>query len=309
MPPLPRTGRVSTRIRRTSHRQGPRAPLWLVERMVVAAVLLVTAYTDRLMRALRPLLEARYGKRHDSLVHDAISIPPEVFGAAVDPDHVPTLAEIFRLLDDIAQAPMSRQFLERMFKLVDNQALDDLQRVVPITLAEVLPGANEMREAWIDRNTSLIRLEERAQQEVRAIIEAPIVEGVRVEEITALIQERMGVVRSRAELIARDQTLKVYGSIQEARQTEAGIVEYTWSTSLDERVRHRHSELEGTTQRWDSPPVVDPRTGRRGHPGSGDYNCRCCALPILPTGDDELAPDSETRPSVRFAARAAENDT
>jgi SPP1 gp7 family putative phage head morphogenesis protein len=285
---------------------GPRAPVWLVERMVVAAIGMVNAYTDRLMRALGPLLEARYGKRHDSviplLLRDAISIPPEVFAA----EHVPTLAEIFRLLDDIAAAPMSRQFLERMFRLVDNQALEDLQRVVPVSLAEVLPGGTQMREAWIERNTLLIRLEERAQQEVRAIIEAPIVEGVRVEEIAKQIEERMGVVRSRAELIARDQTLKVYGSIQEARQTDAGIVEYIWSTSQDERVRHRHSELEGTTQRWDSPPIVDKRTGRREHPGL-DFQCRCSAIPVLPTGDEP--PDSETRPSVRFAARAAENDT
>jgi SPP1 gp7 family putative phage head morphogenesis protein len=286
---------------------GPRAPVWLVERMVVAAIGMVQAYTDRLMRALGPLLQARYGgQRRDSviplLLHDAISIPPEVFAA----EHVPTLAEIFRLLDDIAAAPMSRQFLERMFRLVDQQALDDLQRVVPVALSEVLPGATQMREAWIDRNTSLIRLEERAQQEVRAIIEAPIVTGTRVEEITARIEERMGVVRSRAELIARDQTLKLYGNVQEARQTDAGIVEYTWSGSLDERERPEHLALEGTTQRWDSPPIVDRRTGRREHPG-GDYQCRCAAIPILPTGDEP--PDSETRPSVRFAARAAENDT
>lgn len=32
--------------------------------------------------------------------------------------------------------------------------------------------------------------------------------------------------------------------------------------------------------RWDNPPVVDEKTGRRCHPGK-DYQCRCCALPVF----------------------------
>lgn len=287
------TPRVSTRVRRTSHRQGPRAPEHLVERMVVAATGMVNAYTDRLMRALGPLLEARYGKPEP--------VPRRQDAATERPGAGGTVGGSSAALDDIFQqvqeGELSHGFLERMFHMVDRQAADDLGRVVPVSLGDVLPHAAQMKAAWIDKNTSLIRLEERAQKEVRAIITAPITEGVRVEEIRKQIEERMGVVRSRAELIARDQTLKLYGQVQEERQTEAGVVEYTWSTSQDERVRHRHSELEGTTQRWDSPPVVDKRTGRREHPG-GDFQCRCSAIPVLP--DDE-APISESRPSVRPA--------
>jgi SPP1 gp7 family putative phage head morphogenesis protein len=274
---------------------GPRAPVWLVERMVVAAIGLVQAYTDRLMRALGPLLEARYGPSNRA--------PPERQDAATER---PGAGGSASALDDIfarvQEGELSHGFLERMFHMVDRQAAEDLQRVVPVSLGDVLPHATQMREAWIDKNSSLIRLEERAQKEVRAIITAPITEGVRVEEIRAQIQERMGVVRSRAELIARDQTLKLYGQVQEQRQTEAGIVEYTWSTSQDERVRHRHSELEGTTQRWDTPPVVDPRTGRREHPG-GDFSCRCAAIPIL--SGDEPPPESESRPSRRLQVEPA----
>jgi SPP1 gp7 family putative phage head morphogenesis protein len=129
---------------------------------------------------------------------------------------------------------------------------------------------------------------------------------VRVEEIRNRIQARMNVVRSRAELIARDQTLKLYGQIQEERQTQAGIEEYVWSTSLDERVRGNpsgiypkshgnHWKLEGKTFRWDDPPVVDPTTGRKEHPG-GDFQCRCAAIPVL---SDDLEPISEVRVSQR----------
>lgn len=263
--------RVSTRVRRTSPRQGPRAPEHLVERMVVEAILVVTAYTDRLMRALEPLLRERFGQRQDET----------------------SLGEVF---ERVQEGHVSRGFLERMFRLTDQQAANDLSRVVPISPDQTLRGAAEMQERWVERNTELIRLEERARQEVRSIIEGPQREGVRVEEIRAQIQERLGVVRSRAELIARDQTLKLYGQIQEARQTDAGIEEYTWSTSQDERVRSRHSELEGTTQRWDEPPVVDKQSGRRAHPGE-DFQCRCAAIPILPTGElpDEPPPTGRRR--------------
>lgn len=272
--------RTSTRVRRTSARQGPRAPEELVERMVVEAILVVQAYTDRLMRALEPLLQERFGKdRQDAAASLRLDAP--------------SLDEVF---DRVQEGHVSRGFLERMFRLTDQQAANDLSRVVPISPDQTLRGAAEMQSRWIDRNVSLIQLEDRARAEVKSIIEAPLAEGLRVEQVRARIEERLGVVRSRAELIARDQTLKLYGQIQEARQTDAGIEEYTWSTSHDERVRSRHAELEGTTQRWDAPPVVDRATGRRAHPGE-DFQCRCAAIPILPTGE---LPEGGDRPPRRM---------
>lgn len=256
------TPRVSTRVRRTSPRQGPRAPMHLVERMQVAVIGLVNAYVDRLMREIEPALRARF---------DAEPFPVGPVGG---------------------QVALGHQFLETMFRLVDRQAAEDLGRVIPISTSSVLPRARKLEHQWIENNTELIRLEERARAEIRKVIEGPLREGIRVEEVRARIEERLGVVRSRAEFIARDQTLKLYGQIQQARQTAAGIEEYTWSTSEDERVRPDHAELEGTAQRWDDPPVVDDRTGRKAHPG-GDFNCRCAAIPILP---DEGLEEQENPP-------------
>jgi SPP1 gp7 family putative phage head morphogenesis protein len=261
--PVRRSSRVSTRIRRTSPRQGPRAPLYLVNRMVQAVTLVVNTFIDRLMRALKPELRRRFDAQGSFEV-------PDVSGH---------------------DAP-SELFLEQTFRAVDSQAAQDLGRVTGIPTTRVLPRAKQLERAWIRNNTELIQLPERARAEVRGVIEGPLKAGIRVEEVRAKLEERLGVVRSRAELIARDQTLKLYGQIQEARQTDAGIEEYTWSTSEDERVRSRHQALDGTTQRWDSPPIVDERTGRRAHPG-GDFQCRCSAVPVLPS---EGIPESEDRP-------------
>jgi SPP1 gp7 family putative phage head morphogenesis protein len=233
--------------------------------MVLATTLAVTSYIDRLLRALEPELQRRFGARTDA------SDVPDVPGSE----------------------GLSATFLAQTFRAVDNQAASDLGRVTGIPTTRVLPRAKQLERAWIRNNTELIQLPERARAEVRGVIEGPLKAGIRVEDVRAKLEERLGVVRSRAELIARDQTLKLYGQIQEARQTDAGIEEYTWSTSEDERVRSRHQALDGTTQRWDSPPIVDERTGRRAHPG-GDFQCRCSAIPILPSSgiEEGSAPES-----------------
>jgi len=110
--------------------------------------------------------------------------------------------------------------------------------------------------------------------QVEEIFSDPSNFGLRVEELQAMLLERADVSVSRAELIARDQTLKLLGQINEERQTAAGVESYEWSTSNDERVRDEHQILEGTTQSWDSAP--EP-----GHPGE-DFQCRCVAVPIIP---------------------------
>jgi SPP1 gp7 family putative phage head morphogenesis protein len=109
--------------------------------------------------------------------------------------------------------------------------------------------------------------------------------GSRVETIREQVRARLGVTRSRAALIARDQVLKLNGELTQLRHREAGIDEYEWITSGDERVRDRHAELgamsaRGATFKWSEPPVVDTRTGRRAHPGE-DFQCRCTANPVF----------------------------
>lgn len=105
--------------------------------------------------------------------------------------------------------------------------------------------------------------------------------GARVETIARELQEATGASQARAQLIARDQVLRMNSQLTQDRHEAAGITEYTWSASRDVRVRKRHRDLDGTRQRYDDPPVVDLKTGRRAHAGQ-DFQCRCVAVPILP---------------------------
>jgi len=132
------------------------------------------------------------------------------------------------------------------------------------------------------RNDNLAYIEKAGRayaQDVRELFEKPETFGLRVEEITARLRERADVSESRAALIARDQTLKLNGAITKTRQQNAGISRYTWSTSLDERVRPEHAALEGQVFDWVAPPSP-------GHPGE-DFQCRCVAIPVI-EGLEEL---------------------
>lgn len=159
----------------------------------------------------------------------------------------------------------------------------DFQRVVGIPIAHGLDRSTV--DAFRARNLGLVTtLRDSELGELRDILENAESGAVRVEDLRDLIVERFGVADSRAELIARDQVLKLNSDLTQLRQTSVGITRYRWSTSLDERVRPDHGALEGTEWGWGSPPVVDERTGRREPPGR-DFQCRCVPIPVL---DDNL---------------------
>lgn len=136
-----------------------------------------------------------------------------------------------------------------------------------------------------DVNVKLVEDANRSySKQVRDIFTDPDNFGASPDTLKRKLLDRGGVSESRAELIARDQTLKTNAAINGARQTAAGVSRYIWSTSLDERVRGNpdgawpdadpsHYELEGKIFSWDDPP--EP-----GHPGE-DYQCRCIALPYI----------------------------
>lgn len=102
------------------------------------------------------------------------------------------------------------------------------------------------------------------------------------------LEDRFKVAGNRAKFIARDQTEKIIGNLNQARQTDLGITSYTWQTSEDERVvgtpggeypvgspgHMDHFIRNEVVFLWSVPPAD-------GHPGQA-FNCRCTAIPVIP---------------------------
>jgi SPP1 gp7 family putative phage head morphogenesis protein len=116
--------------------------------------------------------------------------------------------------------------------------------------------------------------------ELRAKVEQNVTDGGRIDRLAEIIEADYGVSKRKAAFLARQETNLFTSKYREARAKEVGSRRYKWHTRLDNKVRHDHRHLDGETFFWDSPPIVDAKTGRRANPGE-DYNCRCIARPIL----------------------------
>jgi len=136
-------------------------------------------------------------------------------------------------------------------------------------------------EQWVDKNVSLIStIPKDTLRKMKDLVQGGYTSGKTTTFIIKQIQREYSIEKRHARLIARDQIAKLNGDMGKQQQEDAGVDEYIWSTSGDSRVRERHKDLNRKRFRWNDPPVVDLKTGRRCHPGE-DYECRCVALPVF----------------------------
>lgn len=181
-----------------------------------------------------------------------------------------------------------RSKIESMAKLTRKLSIREWKKAVKSTLGidlmdDYYTGElyRTMMERWIEDNVALIKtIPQESLGRMRQIVLEGYRNGKTTTAIVKQIQRTYSVDRRHAQLLARDQIAKLNGDITQQQQQDAGVVEYVWSTSGDSRVRPSHAALNHKRFRWDDPPVVDEKTGRRCHPGK-DYQCRCCALPVF----------------------------
>lgn len=127
------------------------------------------------------------------------------------------------------------------------------------------------------RNASLIKsLRTDAIADIRRLVIEAKISGQSIKQLTAEIRARFKVAQSRAELIATDQLNKLTADLNRIRQQQAGIDEYVWQDSRDERVRTRHRNLRGKRYKWGEP------TGAEGGlPPGKPVRCRCTAKGVV----------------------------
>lgn len=260
-----------------------RAKRATVERALKASPLAEAKYVRALKRILGEVsrVYAREMERH---------MPgPQVRDARHGPHG--TLDELDPKIIRYVRSETGRAF-DEMASAVDKksaQAAKSLFRVTPRGMS-----TNVEIQRFRDQNIALVENAARDYAaSVRAIFSDPANFGMRVEEvakelrgrdkIAAELEGRDAVSQSRAELIARDQTLKLNSQLNTTRQQNAGVTRFVWSTTGDTRVRPDHAKLNGQTYSYVDPPVTNERTGERNLPGM-DIQCRCLPLPIV----DEL---------------------
>ena len=183
---------------------------------------------------------------------------------------------------DLAAGRVAKHAVDETARLLGVQFKGGEKRRVPGGISRASQGADEkVIASFRKRNLSLIkRLEKQQVEELGDVLKEATAAGWTVARLRSVVMRRFEVARSHADLIARDQVLKLNGELQQMRQTKAGITEYVWSTSNDERVRPEHAELDGKRFSWDDPPESGAN-GEHEHPGQG-ISCRCVAIPVVP---------------------------
>lgn len=193
--------------------------------------------------------------------------------------------------------------------------------VLGVNLMQYEPWIRNEMKAFTQENISLItKTGKDTLHDINRIVVSGFRQGKRAEtlkkEIFSGTDLQPGVfqkVSTRAALIARDQSLKLYGNLNHLRQEQNGISVYIWRTVEDERVRGTpggkypnaipsHFLMDGKYCKWSDPTVYadtlkevkednwKSRTADmpKDHPGV-EINDRCTAEPvfdILPEGGE-----------------------
>lgn len=178
--------------------------------------------------------------------------------------------------------------VQAMSKLTRKLSIREWKRAVKATLGidlmdDYYTGElfRELMEKWVNDNVDLVKtIPQESLSKMRNIVMDGYRNGETTTSIVKKLQRAYSIERRHAQLLARDQIAKLNSNIAQQQQRDAGVEEYIWSDSDDARVRPGHHRLNGKRFRWDDPPIVDDRTGRRCHPGE-DYECRCVALAVF----------------------------
>lgn len=127
------------------------------------------------------------------------------------------------------------------------------------------------------RNAGLIKgLGADAVKRVQETVSTALISGTSSRELQARLTEQLRISDRRAQLIAQDQLAKLNADLNRIRHEQAGVVEYQWLTSRDERVRERHRALEGKVYKYGE------ATGAEGGlPPGQPIRCRCVARGIV----------------------------
>lgn len=164
-----------------------------------------------------------------------------------------------------------RKFAARTSQHQKVQFKRQVESAIGIPLDTILnQGLSKATDAFVAENVALITsIPQQYFGQVEQVVLGGMKSGMRAQEMGALIEDRFGVAKSRAYLIARDQIGKFTAQLDRQRKLNVGIKREKWHTMEDERVRPTHQELDDVEYDIDDPPEGDDG------PAYLDVNCRC----------------------------------
>lgn len=226
---------------------------------------LLLGLSAEVRRSVLPALAAHRRSQNDALVHD-------------DESWFFLLRSFAKSLQQIA-----KELVDRILRLESERHTSEFHKSAKKALGVDLKAIvrKEDLEGYLRdanaRNASLIKsLSDDTIKQVEQLVLQAKLNGTSQRELKALLQKRFKVAENRANLIAADQLNKLNSDLNKIRQQQAGVTEYVWSTSADERVRPLHNRLNGKKYKWGKPTGAE-----QGLPPGQPVRCRCSARGVV----------------------------
>ena len=200
------------------------------------------------------------------------------------------LQEKFSDLFGLEAKPFSDSFIndsDRASAASLHGSLKELSRGMTLK-ADVITGEiKEILAASVTENVGLIKsIPSKYLSEVNGAVMRSITTGNGLADLVPFLKKHKNMTERRATFIAKDQTKKAFANLNRARLEKLGVSEYKWLHSRGSlHPRKLHQEYNGLIFKWSEPPILNPKTGERAHPGIG-INCKCKALPVIRFDDE-----------------------
>lgn len=143
---------------------------------------------------------------------------------------------------------------------------------------------NDVLQATVGENVDLIKsIASQHLTQVQGAVMRSVTAGRDLASLSRELQERYGVTKRRAALIARDQNNKATAAMTRVRQQELGIKQARWRHSGGgKEPRPSHVAYSGKLYDVDKGAYIDGEWIRPGE----KINCRCVSIPVIPGFDD-----------------------
>lgn len=183
--------------------------------------------------------------------------------------------------DNMAEK-IATKFAESGRKATDSSFQSALKDAGWAVKFQVTPVMRDAMNATIVENVSLIKsIPQQYLTDVQGTVMRGFTQGRDLQAISDELQQRYGVTKRRAALIARDQSSKLTATVTQARRVELGLFDAVWvHSSAGKEPRPSHVKAGKEKQQFDV---------RKGLLLDGEYllpgqaiNCRCSSRTILP---------------------------
>lgn len=209
------------------------------------------------------------------------------------------LSNIFKVSFSKSSRDLAQRFVDKSLRhstLTINEALKKIktgenENALSLSGSVMPPELEEVIKASIQENVSLIRsLPDQYYSRITGAVTRSIQSGGSLEQLRKELLNFEGMTKRRANIIALDQTRKVYNSITARKLNDMGVKKFKWLHSGGgQHPRSFHmmsapSGLNGGIFDMNDPPIIDPKTGEKGFPAQLP-NCKCRMVAVIDFDD------------------------